>query len=327
MADPWSNLQPPAASGDVRALRVATESPFDFFWARDIHGRVLLILEFPGDIEVSGKNPRLKGVGLLVQVDPNSDRKRQILELKESEHRELFHTLCNDILSACRNCRDIACAVQVMRQRTWRWHQLLKGGSSVRLGLSAQKGLIGELIFLRDILLENYSPSEAVSFWKGPDPEPKDFNIGSIAVEIKAMSSTGRAHIEISSESQLDTASLSNLFLYVISLATPSGKDPGAFSLDSLVVGLRNLIRMADPAVEDIFDVKLAEYGWHEEDNYSDPFWLQTGSDVYHVKAEFPCITPELVPPGVLTVSYKVDLARCRGYLVDETYLINVLKG
>ena len=42
--DPWKSLAKPAAESTISALRVDSEHPWDFFWAKDAEGQCLLVL-------------------------------------------------------------------------------------------------------------------------------------------------------------------------------------------------------------------------------------------------------------------------------------------
>ena len=87
--------------------------------------------------------------------------------------------------------------------RTWRWHHLLRGGgSTLCYRLEEQKGLLGELLVLeRPFCCLTSGASTAVAAWRGPLGSPKDFEIGRVAIEVKARRGGAIArHVAITSE-------------------------------------------------------------------------------------------------------------------------------
>ena len=46
--------------------------------------------------------------------------------------------------------------------------------------------MIGELLVLESVLLPHMEASAAVTAWRGPLGSPKDFEIGRVAIEVKA---------------------------------------------------------------------------------------------------------------------------------------------
>ena len=94
--------------------------------------------------------------------------------LLDSTQRDIFQTLCEDIISAAaRRPKSEAGAVSAALSRTWRWHHLLRGGRGTLLSPEEQKGLLGELFVLERLLLPRMDASSAVTAWRGPLAAPK----------------------------------------------------------------------------------------------------------------------------------------------------------
>ena len=182
--DPWVQISKPAEAR-YTGRRADSEHPYNFFWARDLEGRCLLVFEYSNAITIRDRRPRLKEIRI---IEPRIDDgpARFILELTHSENREIFYQLCLDIIESARECADEKSALATLLRRTWRWHGMLKGGLDERLGPEGQKGLIGELRILELILLPKFAASDALEFWRGPEGAPKDFSIGDISIEAKA---------------------------------------------------------------------------------------------------------------------------------------------
>ena len=69
-------------------------------------------------------------------------------------------------------------------------------------------------MFLKYLLNNEKTSANAVNAWTGAEQEfqSKDFTLGSVGIEIKFTSSK-QPRIKVSSERQLDTENLSDLFL------------------------------------------------------------------------------------------------------------------
>ena len=101
-----------------------------------------------------------------------------------------------------------------------RWVNLLAGKRDNKLSNSEQKGLIGELYFLSEILINqiNISPEMALESWQGPLGGSKDFDLKKTQIEIKAKRTISKPKIKISSEDQLEENPETNLFLAVFGI-------------------------------------------------------------------------------------------------------------
>ena len=180
--DPWEQISKPIESRYSGRRSDATH-PYDFFWARDLEGRCLLVFEYSDEVNIRDRRPRLKEIRI-IEPRIEGEPARFILELTRNENREIFHQLCLDIIESTRECADQKSALATLIRRAWRWHGMLKGGQDERLSPEAQKGLIGELRVLELALLPKFSASDVFEFWRGPEDAPKDFSIGNIAIEM-----------------------------------------------------------------------------------------------------------------------------------------------
>lgn len=326
MNDPWSSIEKPS-SVVANARRADEQHPYDFYWALDMDKHCLFIYEYPDGLPLKEKKPRLNGISIIDYAPEGSDKKRLILSLRQAEHREVFYRLCTDVLEATQECKDPASALHVMLRRTWRWHQLLRGERDGRLSPEAQKGLIGELECLANVVLPHFSPSEAMSFWEGPEGLPKDFVIGESCVEVKARRGAARPFVSISSEHQLDLAGFQHLFLYVLDLSSAAVSDEGSFTLNDYVGRVLQLIHSQDPGAVEIFETKLLEVGYQKEDDYSDRYWLRLGAQAYQVSGEFPSIVDSSLPASVTDVSYKIDLGEVQAYKIEQSVMEAAITG
>jgi putative PD-(D/E)XK family protein DUF4420 len=326
MNDPWRAINKPSGAA-VNAKRADEKHPFDFFWAMDLDGHCLFIYEYDKSLKFGEKRPRLEGVSIIDFLPDGGDKRRLILSLRQSEHREIFYRLCTDVLEATEKCKDPASALHVMIRRTWRWHQLLRGERDGRLSPEAQKGLIGELECLTNIVLPKFTPAEVMTFWEGPAGLPKDFVIGESCIEVKARRGAARPFVSISSEHQLDQAGFQNLFLYVVDLSPAAGTDEGSFNLNDYVDQAYQHIYDIDPGAVEIFETKLLEVGYQKEDDYTDRYWIRLGASAYLVKNDFPRIVSDGLSQGIADVTYKIDLGDVQDYAVAVETMESTMTG
>lgn len=322
--DPWAAIAVPDASGTISAKRVDSTHPHNFFWARDVEGYRLLVLEYPSDLEASRKLPELRDMELVqVKTPPKA---RLIWRLKKPEHSEVFHRLCTDIVDRCRETNEDQEALDVAVGRTWRWLHLLKGGGSGLLPPDAQKGLIGELMVLERALMKVLSVSDALSAWIGPEGAPKDFEVGRLAIESKARRGGARPFVSITSAWQLDTDGVDELFLHVVDVDACAIEDERGETLNDIASRIGRLIGRSDPAAEEQFENLLFDSGYDPANDYSAFLWLVGPSTCFQVGENFPRISGSDITPGIETVNYTISLAACESHAVPLTTVIHRLK-
>lgn len=319
MHDPWMDIG--SASGSLTLRRVDASHPADFFWARDHKGRCALVLVVAEGTSVDEARPTLNGIEIIEA--PDQDKKHAfVLVLKREEDRDLFRRLCDDLVDVCRTKQGDQAVLSATIRRAWKWHSLLRGGSSQRLGPEEQQGLIGELLFL-ERLIDHLHPKGAVEAWRGPLDEPKDFTFGSRAVEVKARHA-GKDAVKISSENQLQIVPGQALSLLVLALMPSVQEATDSLSLDGMVARVREKLNASDPSAEEGFEARLLGAGYTTDHDYSDTWWIEIASNAYAVGEAFPRIEATGLPPGLNSVTYWLRLDQCAPFEhpVDELFVI-----
>ncbi len=321
--DPWEQIDPPGIADSVAARRVDASLPWNFFWARSVDGRVLLTLHHATDSAPTASLPRLRDIEVTLSPPDESGTQYLAFKLLDSNQRDIFRTLCEDIISASTQAESERAAVSAALSRTWRWYHLLRGGQGTLLSPEEQKGLLGELLVLERRLLPRMDPSSAVTAWRGPLGAPKDFEIARVAIEAKARRGGATPSVSITSESQLDERGVDSLFLHVVELdEAPIDSDQGV-TLHEVAERIRELLHSVDPESTGILESRLSAAGYRTEDDYSGDRWLEGATHIYRVSADFPRITSGEVRSGVSNVRYWVSLADCEPFatlasVVDE---------
>ena len=323
MTDPWYPISPPPKN-TLNARRVDLSTKWDLFWAIDAERNPLLLLEHAKDQVRPHRLPKLRGLQVENVPADGDPRERILIRLIEREQRDIFLRFCRDIVDATELATSEDQAVERFLARTWRWHQLLKGGRDKRLGDEAQKGLIGELFVLERHLFPVLGAADAVRCWTGPLDSPHDFEISRIHVEAKARG-PAIPRVTISSEFQLDSSDADTFFLHVTEVAIATEGVPSARTLTEIVKRTRSIIPSDDMLTIDVFGEQLAAVGFDWTHDYSDKPWLVSAESLYAVREDFPRITPSMCASGVGNVRYAVSLPECEPFRAEVTALRNAI--
>ncbi|MBC7191934.1 PD-(D/E)XK motif protein [Marinobacter sp.] len=307
-ADPWSKLD----VGDARRLNTAGR--FDFFWVVLENHAPGLMLKLPSLPEPLPKLPKLKNMSLSFRKA--GETPAFVIVLNDKSHREIFETLCSDVVSAGESAATVGAALSRTVKRTQRWHYLLRGGVNKGLSLEEQRGLVGELAFLRE-LAGGLGPDAAVDSWKGPSRSAKDFEFMGACVEVKARRVAAKPEVTISSEDQLADVAGCRLFLRVWDVA--SAVSPEGLTLHDHVNMTADLLKRSFSAL-DQWEETLHATGYEPENDYDGRRWHLGEPATYEIKPGFPRVASPL-PLGVSRVKYALSLDACANFRSDVDLL------
>ena len=309
MNNPWDNISQP--SSDVAARRIDHEHDLDLFWARDHLGRYLFIFELPPDVTMQQSSlPALAGIELTHMPAAGKTLARLVLVLNEKANWEIFLALCNDLVHTTRICCTTEEAVQTILRRLSRWQEFLKKQRPGLLSEERIKGLIGELLFLRDSLMPTFGPAQAITFWQGPESLPQDFNVNDCAIEVKCQSGISQPTVRISSAEQL-CPQLPEMYLRVLTLGRTAPENSEALNIPFLVGQVRHQLDACSPPALERFNDLLYMTGYLDSERYREFSYLLAGQAMYQVTEDFPRIGPEDLRQGIVRLSYSISLADC----------------
>ena len=318
MADQWSDIPRPDHPGLETERRAYSRHPLDFFRGRDFHGRYVFWLESTLERTSISDLPILSEIDATV-TERSPGRCRLALTLMNSDHKDLFGALCANLMHATRglprghNEHGIAVVVDQLK----RWQELLRRCRDDILTRSKIIGLVGELLFLRDRVLERFQPLDAVVSWRGPYGDEQDFVFGTQVVEVKTQIASADRRVRISSEDQLDTH-VHKITLVHQTLGPVDREDAAARTLNQLITELSSTFTDHNIIAADLFRSALIEAGWRERPEYDATAWVCAGTAFYDVCEGFPRIVPSDLPTGVERVSYALQLEKCSEYVIDE---------
>ncbi len=315
-SDPWKGLEPLDSNPQTRGVLADKTHILEFYWAKDFDDNLLFVLQASSKIIMKSKVPNLNGI--TVKVGRHQNNNQLILALSSKKDRDIFYTLCRDLLEHTRGMKDTDSAVSALFRRLLTWQHFLQSNRKP-VDKRQLQGLIGELLFLQRYLLEKYEVEDALAFWKAPLESVHDFELSNFTVEVKTKSSVNS--ITISSYEQL-YSELDHLLLYVATLNQSADKTPGSFNIFDLLEDIRNTIRNKNSLVLNKFDSLLHSYGFIELEEYRENFYIFQGEKFYEVKENFPRIGQ--VPDGIDKLTYRINLDKCKDFIADSDLLEKV---
>lgn len=217
-----------------------------------------------------------------------------------------FTALCQDLIDASRNCTSDP--AEFMFRRLARWRRLTELAKDRILPESELRGLLGELLFLKDTAVPRFGAAAAVAGWVGPFAAPQDFVVSGMAIEIKVRM-PGSHTVRISSLDQMDSKT-DPLFLVVLTLSPAPPDVAGAFTPWGLVEALRHDLE-PNPATRAEFDLRLKEAGFEEHQEYKVVWYQCSEIRCYAVGGAFPLLLASMLPAGISAAIYDIDLNVC----------------
>jgi len=312
--NPWNSIQKPIK--DVSARRVDHTHPLNFFWAKDYLDRYLFFCEFEKGTLLPATFPELEGI----EIFPPGNGSRLILLLKTKSDWKLFLTLCSDIVDSTFNIHNVTSSVSIIIRRLNRWRDFLRTARSTLLSEEKIKGLLGELLFLRNYLVPKFGVKQSIQFWRGPEGYSQDFEVNNGAIEVKCQSGTSSPYVKISSENQL-CSQMPNLYLHVITLARAVQDDLNSLNLPVLLDNIRELILLHSSDIMEEFNDKLINVGYLDDDEYEEYNYIDVKSITYNVNEDFPRICKHDLHEAIRKVKYSISLSQCESFKGEPDWM------
>ena len=233
--------------------------------------------------------------------------------MKEVRFADVFTALTEDLVRRVTDAGDSATQARAFLGQLARWQKFLSA-SFEGLSEEAQRGLWGELYFLREHLLPKIGVA-MVHSWKGGERAHQDFQFESSAVEVKTTLAKQPQVVRITSERQLDDSAWDVLFLNVIALDVREG---GGETLPDMIVSLRSKLASDATALEQFEDELLAN-GYHDAHaaRYADRGYTVRTVGFFRVGPKFPHLVEADMPAGVGDANYALSVAACEPFRVQ----------
>lgn len=269
--------------------------------------------------------PNWKGMTFdLLQLDAPQPGTRHIcLRLENPEHRDVFVTVCSDLAEELKIIDSPAQRKRALLDFLDRWSHFFERHSLEGLSPERQRGLFGELHWLRRLLGCGIEPRTAVESWKGCARAYHDFEISGRVVEVKSTLSKEPKKVQISNERQLDNRGVLSLHLLVLSLIQARA---GGQTLPEMVNDVRTRLSV-DAAALRKMEHCLHEAGYLDvHAHLYDHSHTVRSEELFRVEQGFPRIVA--LPEGLGDLSYSLVVAACGPYLDNvEEYLLTLRGG
>lgn len=308
--NPWEKIKSSKKDTNINGILADKNNILEFYWAKDFNGSLLFVMKTNSKIIVNSKIPKLNGIILKIATYDNFGQ--LVFTLSANEDKDIFFILCQDLIKSTKDIKNKELAVKIIFRRLEKWQYFLKNSKKI-IDKNELKGLIGELLFLKNHLFEKFSLEESLSFWKAPSKSVQDFEFNNFAVEVKTKGSVNS--INISSFEQLHS-NYKNLLLYVVTLSESTTKEDNSFNVLELIDEIRTYIKRDDSLKEEKFNNLLMDYGFLEIEEYSEYYFLFIKDEFYNVTEQFPKITD--IPLGIEKLNYKVNLDTCKNFLIKD---------
>lgn len=239
-----------------------------------------------------------------------------VIKLVDNSDKEIFAVLCEDLINNISQITDENILINQLINRFEKWRSLFDRAASEGLLPEQQRGLFGELCFLRKCLLAQSEALSVINSWIGPYGDSRDFQLGRWGVEVKTTIAKNHQKVQISNERQLDTSNLQYMFLYHLSLELLY--DEGE-TLNDVVDHILEILSENSVAAN-CFKSKLLEGGYFEKHRslYDKHGYFLRNEQFFLVKDDFPRIEEKDIRKGVGDVKYTILIANCDRFVLSE---------
>jgi len=315
--NPWANIvqqnDQPISFGH-NAEKIISNTPWDFRWFVDYEGNFGFLLNFHS---IKRKNLGQLLFNELTEITISHSklsllpRFTILIKLVNPENYHVFYHFCKSLVSGSRVITSEDKLIDNIVSQIHDWSSFFDKYRERKLSINAQKGLIGEILFLNELILLKGS-QVALSSWKGPDNACKDFILDNNAYEIKCIEPSLSSTVKISSIDQLSVSPFDKLYLIVYQIIPASVDTASAFSLSSLISKTYNLIEADKPLLMERFSLLLSELGIHDHHIYDNSLWKSSLNSpyIFNVDSRFPSISAEQIPIEIASLSYAIIFSR-----------------
>ena len=257
--------------------------------------------------------------------DKYPDKKFLIIVLLNNQYMDIFAILCEDLINHVERINDDTQLIKELFVRLEKWQALFEQLGQQGLSPEAQRGLYGEIYFLRKLLDYSTDYISCIDSWKGPEKASQDFQYSKWALEVKTTHGKKHQKIFIANELQLDTNVIPEIYLYHLSIDL---RDNSGETLNSAVDSVLTILE-SNYSASNGFKLKLLEVGYFDLHRhiYSDTGYSIRQERIFHVAEDFPRITESQIPNGVGDVKYSIVLADEVPWRISEKKIIQKNKA
>lgn len=220
--------------------------------------------------------------------------------LNSSRFESAFSSLYEDLYNSTWNT-DPRNAASVFIDIYNRWKQAFSSKSKP-LSEREIQGIIGEMIAIRDLLMDRMAPRDVLESWMIAGFGKQDFVTSDGWFEVKSIMDCSQS-IRISSIEQLDEGRVGTLI--VVKLRKTSLEDKEGITVNTLIDELYESFSDSGCGEDFMRLVGSMDLPCSDYDEYC---YRLCGLDVYRVGPDFPCIRRTSIPDAVEKVEYDLSL-------------------
>ena len=268
---------------------------------------------FPEDLFAELTNTSTMAVDLI-----RKEENQTILcfDLLDVDYQTLFFSFADNMISFVSRQSNEGNPFEAIVLRYSQWQRLLKINRTGLLSVETIRGLIGELLFLRDFLMPEFGAKSALGYWKGPIGADQDFRTEKIWYEIKTVTS-GSDTVLISSIEQLDSEQFGAGEIVIFALDATVPADPEKITVKSLIDEIKVQLSRQESYTFDNF--LFANLGYYDKSEYETGNYVVRLSSTqrYAIDAISPVIRRSSVPSAVVSLKYNLSLAGLNTCKID----------
>lgn len=278
--------------------RIDSDYKVDIFLGYNDDGQMSMVITENGK-EVPVRSSKFISVILKRRED---GRLALSFNLLDNTYKSMFLIFCKDIIITCEKAgNEMAISNGLMRWKYWK--EMFGKKKANILDKSEIKGLIGELLELRDYFMKNWNEEKAVESWMGPLLGHKDFEIDETWYEVKSVNENAM-QVTISSLEQLESDK--NGHLVIVKLEDSSSVSVSSINLNEVVVSIAE--KLTDPDVLEVFCTKLDNVGYAFDAEYDNYNFVYKGTHRYYVDEEFPRLRRSEINSTIGNAKYTILL-------------------
>lgn len=293
------------AYGSNSWKRVGDAHPVDLYYGKDEKGRNAI--EFCGNFNMNRKIHSSIVIEITHYKNPDGG-KSIVFSLLDNKLLHPFCDFLNSMIEATsqyslsnQDAYNSVCEVYFVMQKMFRTNSNILSDAEI-------KGLIGELLFIRDFLFAKVGESKSIGAWSGAEKTRKDFALDHEWYEVKTID-YGKDTVHISSIEQLDSPIEGSLVIFQVERMA---EEYDGITLNKLVSDIAH--RIPSVSDQDIFYSKLQDAHYSYNPKYDNHVYELRAIDEYLVSADFPRITRSSISTAIAKASFDLTISEILQY-------------
>lgn len=234
-----------------------------------------------------------------------------IFSLVENVYDDIFLHFCEDLLRYVEKLEKDKETTKKIINRYNKWRNLLAKQKSGILSENIIKGLICELIFMKEVLFKEFGDARTLFSWTGDNYCSKDFVYEKNWFEVKCVSKHS-ATVEISSLEQLDSEIEGQMILYYLEKVSELTEEKVTINIMYQIV----LNSLSTESLRDLFKNKMLNLGYIFLEEYEQYCYIITKVEKYRIDSTFPSLKRKDIPEEIIDINYKISLGGIRDFMI-----------